>query len=273
MLSNSQNETIQPPGLGTAKSSVFAVSTRLASSRPSEILIVGEDRPLAQQLLSFLSSRDCQARAVRFSDDLLVLVERRQWDLILLDIESSPGDGLDRLRRIRAISDAPILVTGRHLTSADRIVVLELGADGYVAKPFDLHEFWAHARAIQRREDLGRYQISKRRERAAYRFDGWILRVSDRRLLDPAGCPASLSRSTYTLLTAFLDAPGRALSRAFLLRAAQREDTSDWSIDVQVLRLRRTLERDGARKPLIRTEPRIGYMFDAVVERVHQPAS
>jgi two-component system, OmpR family, response regulator len=267
MLSHAQNETMQAPGLQSTKSSMFAVSTRLASSRPSEILIVGEDRPLAQQLVSFLASRDCQARPARFSDELLVLLRRRPWDLILLDIESSPGDGFDRLRRIRAISDAPILVTGRHLTSADRIVVLELGADGCVDKPFDLQEFWAHARAIRRREELGRYQVGKRREQGAYSFDGWVLRVSDRCLLDPAGCPASLSRSTYTLLTAFLDAPGRPLSRAFLLRAVQRDDTSDRSIDVQVMRLRRTLERD-ARKRLIRTVPHVGYMFDAAVERV-----
>jgi DNA-binding response OmpR family regulator len=248
---------------------MFAVSTRLASSRPSEILIVGDDRSLAQELKSFLSSRDCQATAARFSDDLLVLVGRRQWDLILLDIESSPVDSLNRLRRIRAISDAPILVASRHLTSADRVVVLELGADGYIDKPFDLQEFWAHARAIQRRQELGRYQTNKRRERGAYRFDGWVLRPSDRCLLDPTGCPASLSRSTYTLLTTFLDAPGRPLSRALLLRAVQREDASDRSIDVQVLRLRRTLERDGASKPLIKTAPRIGYIFDADVERVH----
>jgi two-component system OmpR family response regulator len=248
---------------------MFTVSPRLATSRPSEILIVGEDKSLAQQLKSFLSSRDCRARAARFSDDLLVLVGRRQWDLILLDIDSSRGDGFNRLRRIRAITDVPILVTSRHSTSVDRVVVLELGADGYVDKPFDLHEFWAHARAIERRQQLGRYQICRRRERGAYRFDGWTLSLRDRCLLDPTGCSASLSRSTYTLLVAFLDAPGKPLSRAFLSRAMQREDASDRSIDVQVLRLRRALERDGAPKPLIRTALGIGYMFDAVVERLH----
>lgn len=268
-INQPKNEKAQPRRTDAAKSSMFAASPRLATSKPSEILIVGEDDSLAQRITSFLSSRDCRARAARFSDDLLDLLGRRQWDLILLDIDSSQGDGLDRLRRIRAITDVPILVTSRHLESVDRVIVLELGADGYTDKPIDLHEFWAQARAIERRQELARYQICKRRDRGAYRFEGWTLTLRDRCLLDPVGCSASLSRSACALLVAFLDAPGKPLSRAFLSRAVQREEVSDRSIDVQVLRLRRTLERAGAPKPLIRTALGIGYIFDAIVERLH----
>nr|WP_027582398.1 response regulator [Bradyrhizobium sp. Ai1a-2] len=240
------------------------------TSSPSEILLVDNDESLEQQLSRFLSSRDCRVQAVRFSDDLPVLVERSHSSLILLDIESSRKDGFDNLRRIRAISDVPILVTSRRLTAFDRVIALELGADVCIDKPFDVHEFWAQARAIERRQKLGRYQVYRPRERGTYKFDGWTLRLLDRRLIDPTGRSSSLSRSTYALLLAFLDAPRTPLSRGFLLRAVQaREDVFDRSIDAQVLRLRRLFQRGAAAKSLIRTARGVGYLFDAVVERLH----
>ena len=196
--------------------------------------------------------------------------ERSHWSFILLDIGAPSGDGFDRLRRIRAISDAPTLVTGRQLVPVDRVVALELGADGCIDMPFDVHEFWAQARAIERRQTLGRYQLSRPAEHGTYRFDGWTLTLLDRRLVDPTGHSSPLSRSTCALLLAFLDAPGTPLSRAFLSRAIHaREDVYDRSIDAQVLRLRRLLYRGAEPGPLIRTARGVGYVFDAFVERRH----
>ncbi|WP_064737359.1 response regulator [Bradyrhizobium sp. Ai1a-2] len=234
-----------------------------------EVLIIDEDRSLAQQLVSFLSARDWHAQAVSPSEEVLALVDHGHWSLIVLDIEPSGGNGLDRLRRVRSISDIPVLVTGRNLTPTDRILALELGADGYILKPFDLHELWSHARAIERRQKLARFQAG-RQERGAYRFSGWTLTLSDSRLIDPAGHPVRLYRSTYALLIAFLDAPRRPLSRSYLLRAIQAsEDVFDRCIDVRVMRLRRALQQGGAPKGLIKTESGFGYVFDAVVERIH----
>ena len=162
----------------------------------------------------------------------------------------------------------PVLVTGRHLTPADRTLALELGADGHIDKPFDLHQLWAQARAIGRRQEIGRYAWTERREKGGYRFNGWTLTFSDRTLTDRLGARVPLSTAAYALLLAFLDAPGRTLSRAFLLRAVRaHEDVIDRSIDVRVLRLRRTLEqsKDGP-KNLIRTDRGFGYTFDAAVE-------
>jgi two-component system, OmpR family, response regulator len=235
-----------------------------------DVLIIDEDRSLSQQLVSFLSARDCRARAVRNYEDGVALLDRGRWSLILLDIEPAGDHGLSGLRKIRSISNAPVLVTGRNLTSTDRILALELGADGYILKPFDLHEIWSHARAMERRQELARFQVDGRRERGVYRFNGWTLRLSDRSLIDPAGRSTSLCRSVYALLVAFLDTPGRSLSRAYLLQAIQAsEDVFDRSIDVRVMRLRRALQQGGAPKCLIRTEPGIGYVFDAVVERLY----
>ena len=247
--------------------SAFA-ALRPATGGLGEVLIIDEDRSLSQQLAGFLSARDCRARAVHHYEDAVALLDRGRWSLILLDVQPSGDHDLRGLRKIRAISDAPILVMGHNLTSTDRILALELGADGYILKPFDLHEIWSQARAMERRQELARFKVDGRSERGIYRFNGWTLRLSDRSLIDPAGRSTSLCRSAYALLLAFLDTPGRPLSRAYLLQAIQAsEDVFDRCIDVRVMRLRRALQQGGAPKYLIRTEPGIGYMFEAVVER------
>jgi two-component system, OmpR family, response regulator len=228
------------------------------------ILIIDEDAILTQNLINFLSERECRVRAVRKLDNPLSLVRRNHWGLILLDMASCREDGLTRLRTIRSLSDVPIIITGERLTSTERIIALELGADGHIEKPFDPHEFWAHARAIGRRQALGQ-QV----ERGAFRFDGWMLTLSDRSLLDPAGRRVRLGRCSYALLVAFLQAPRRPLSRGFLLQAIEAEDVLDRSIDVHVLRLRRKLDRGGTLERLIKTERGYGYIFDAAVERVY----
>jgi two-component system OmpR family response regulator len=178
---------------------------------------------------------------------------------------------IDRLRAIRSISDVPVLVTGQRLTPVDRTLALELGADAHIVQPFELNELWAQARAIERRQEIGRSRVTGKRKRGGYRFNGWTLRLSDRSPIAPTGSPVALSRSAYALLLAFLDAPGRALSREFLLHAMSgNEDVFDRSIDARVLRLRRALQQ-GMEAPerLIRIERGFGYVFDATVERLH----
>lgn len=242
-----------------------------AASRLGEVLIVDEDAALSRNIVEFLSRRNCLARAISKISDALDSVRRGIWGLVLLDIAPSKGVGLDYLRAIRSISDVPLLVTGKSTTPADRTLALELGADGHIDKPFDLHELWAQARAIERRQELGRFRPSVSRQRGGYRFNGWTLNLIDRSLIDPAGSPVPLSRSAYALLLAFLDAPGRPLSRDTLLQTVYaHEDVSDRSIDVRVMRLRRIFEQEStARKSLIRTEHGVGYVFDAMVERLH----
>jgi DNA-binding response OmpR family regulator len=99
------------------------------------------------------------------------------------------------------------------------------------------------------------------------RFEGWELCRRTRRLTNPAGALVRLTKGEYALLCAFLDAPGRPLSRELLLRATRvHEDIMDRSIDVQVLRLRRKLDA-GRASSMIRTERSLGYVFDVAVER------
>jgi len=191
-------------------------------------------------------------------------------DLVILDLRLGHEDGFDLLREIRSRSDVPIIITtGDRRDEIDRVVGLELGADDYVTKPFSLRELLARIRAVLRRQEAGRTALQRDDpERGRYKFGGWQLDRRTRRLADPNGTEVALTKGEYALLTAFLDAPQRPLSREHLLQATRmHEDIFDRSIDVQILRLRRKLETDPSAPNIIRTERGIGYVFALPVER------
>ncbi len=161
------------------------------------------------------------------------------------------------------------LVILHRLDEIDRVVGLELGADDYLTKPFNLRELLARVRAILRRFDVGRAAPPRDPERGRFRFSGWQLDRKSRQLTDPSGAPVALTKGEYAMLLAFLEAPQRPLSREHLLQATRiHEDVFDRSIDVQILRLRRKLERDPSAPRVIQTERGVGYVFAVPVERI-----
>jgi len=122
---------------------------------------------------------------------------------------------------------------------------------------------------VLRRREAVRASSPKSPERGRYRFAGWQLDRRTRRLTDAGGQPVALTKGEYALLTAFIDAPQRPLTREHLLQATRiHEDVFDRSIDVQVLRLRRKLETDPSAPQVIRTERGVGYVFAVPVEPV-----
>src|SRR5262249_39759499 len=153
-------------------------------------------------------------------------------DLIVLDLRLGREDGLDLLREIRSSSDVPvIIITGHRRDDIDRVVGLELGADDYITKPFNLRELLARVRAVLRRFDAGRARPARDPERRRFRFSGWQLDCKTRRLADPTGSVVALTKGEYGLLLAFLEAPQRPLSREQLLQATRvHEDVFDRSI-------------------------------------------
>ena len=162
-----------------------------------------------------------------------------------------------------------IIITGHRRDDIDRVVGLELGADDYLTKPFNLRELLARVRAVLRRFEKGGAAPARNPERGRFRFSGWQLDQKTRQLTDPDGAPVALTKGEYALLLAFLDAPQRPLSREHLLQATRvHEDVFDRSIDVQILRLRRKLERDPSAPRVIQTERGVGYVFAVPVERV-----
>ena len=132
------------------------------------------------------------------------------------------------MRNVRLNSELPvIIITGHRCDDIDRVVGLELGADDYLTKPFNLRELLARVRAVLRRFNVGRATPSRDPERGRLRFSGWQLDRKRRRLTDPAGAQVALTNGEYAMLLAFLEAPLRPLSRDHLLQATRvHEDAS-----------------------------------------------
>ncbi|WP_081496728.1 response regulator [Novosphingobium sp. AP12] len=237
---------------------------------PGRVLVIDDDAEMRDAIISYLSSHNCAAEGLVDPSNLSQQLASVPYSLVILDIQLGAHDGFDVLRKLRERSDVPvIIITGQRQDEIDRIVGLELGADDYLLKPFNLRELLARARAILRRQEIGRTRSNRKRDRGIYRFAGWELRRWTHSLVDPRGDAVALTKSEYALLIAFLESPGRILSREHLLQATRtHDDVFDRSIDVQVLRLRRKLETDPAQPRLIRTERGAGYIFDATVERL-----
>jgi two-component system OmpR family response regulator len=180
-----------------------------------------------------------------------------------------PGkSGLEICRDLRATSSVPIIMLTAMGDETDRIVGLEMGADDYLAKPFNPRELLARVRAILRRAGAPAPAASSAAAAKRLRFAGWSLDLGRRRLEAPDGVIVDLTSGEYDLLMAFAERPQRVLSRNQLLDLARGRDAApfDRSIDVQVSRIRRKLESDPKSPSMIVTVRGDGYMFTPEVE-------
>ena len=242
---------------------------RASGDRQVCVLVVEDDPALQRMILSYFGENNIRTLLASGREEMARQLNDAVVNLVILDLRLGQEDGLDLLREVRSSSDVPvIIITGHRRDDIDRVVGLELGADDYLTKPFNLRELLARVRAVLRRFDSGRTPV-REPERGRWRFLGWQLDRKTRRLTDPDGAPVVLTKGEYALLVAFLEAPQRPLSREHLLQATRvHEDVFDRSIDVQILRLRRKLERDPSAPRLIQTERGVGYVFAIPVERV-----
>jgi two-component system OmpR family response regulator len=230
---------------------------------------VEDDPALQRMILNYFAENNIRTLLASGRQEMVRLLGQAEVNLVILDLRLGQDDGLDLLRQIRSNSDVPvIIITGHRRDEIDRIIGLELGADDYLTKPFNLRELLARVRAVLRRFDVGRLAPAREPERGRFRFGGWHLDCRARRLTDPSGAQVALTKGEYALLLAFVEAPQRPLSREQLLQATRvHEDVFDRSIDVQILRLRRKLERDPSAPGIIQTERGVGYVFAVAVER------
>jgi len=237
------------------------------ASLAARVLVVEDDPALRRLILDYLASQGVRVASATSRTEMEREFTTEEPDLVVLDLRLGSEDGLDLLRSLRGRSDVPvIIITGHRRDEIDRVVGLELGADDYLTKPFGPRELLARIRAVLRR-DSARAPV-RRNGRDVRVFGGWRLDRRARRLTCPQGQEVRLTKGEYALLTAFLEAPGRPLTREHLLQATRvHEDIFDRSIDVQILRLRRKLEVQPNEPTIIRTERGIGYVFTLPVER------
>lgn len=190
-------------------------------------------------------------------------------DLILLDLMLPGEDGLTLCRAIRAESNIPIIMLTAKGEEVDRVIGLEMGADDYLPKPFGSRELIARIRAVLRRSEEKMTPLPADVRSARYLFDRWALDTATRELLRDDGVTIPLSGGEYDLLIAFVERPQRVLNRDQLLDLARGRaaNAMDRSIDTQVSRLRKKLERDPAQPKIIKTVWGGGYLFTPEVSR------
>ena len=232
------------------------------------ILAVDDDPIMRELIADYLSKHGFRVSAVADGKDMAGIIDESIVDLVVLDLKLGEEDGLKLVGEPRTTSNLPIIIiTGHRRDEVDRIVGLELGADDYLTKPFNLRELLARVRAVLRRAEAHRAAPRGDGKATGYRFAGWELNVR-RRLTSPTGASVGLTAREFSLLTAFLQSPQQVLSREQLLAATRVHDDEvyDRSVDVQILRLRRKLEADPSAPELIKTERGMGYVFTAPVQ-------
>ena len=230
------------------------------------ILVVDDHADIRDLLNRFLEQHGYRVSCARDGREMKKLLEHSTIQLIVLDLMLPGEDGLTLCRELRVHSAIPIVMLTAMGEDMDRIVGLEMGADDYLAKPFNPRELLARIKAVLRRsqpQDEPPAEIGV----AHYYFAQWQLDMLRRELVDSSGIGISLSTAEFDLLKVFLERPQRVLSRDQLLDLARGREAQafDRAIDTQVSRLRRKLEQDAKNPELIKTVWGGGYLFAAEV--------
>ncbi|MGN5138356.1 response regulator [Aeromonas sp. 164P] len=235
----------------------------------THILVVDDHSEIRDLLKRFLEQHGQRVTCARDGKEMKRLLEEREFDLLVLDLMMPGEDGLTLCRELRVKSNLPIIMLTAMGEETDRIIGLEMGADDYLAKPFNPRELLARIKAVMRRTQADNQPAAETLTRDL-RFDRWLLDINRRELVDEDGVGLSLSTAEFDLLKVFLERPQRVLSRDQLLDLARgREAVAfDRAIDTLVSRLRRKLERDPKNPELIKTIWGGGYMFSTDVTQV-----
>lgn len=235
---------------------------------PAHILVVDDEPGVRELIQTYLAQQGYRVSTAANGEVLRRVVAEHDVDLVLLDLGLPDEDGLSLARYLREHSEvAVMIVTGKGET-VDRIIGLEVGADDYLAKPFDLRELLARVRSVLRRTG-GRVRQEPPPPGSVVRFAGWQLDLASRRLFAPDGKEMALTTGEFDLLAAFVRHPNRVLSRDRLLALTRHREAGpfDRSIDTQVGRLRRKIEPDPERPVLVKSVRAAGYLFTPSVER------
>lgn len=234
----------------------------------AHLLIVDDDREIRDLVSRFFVKHGYKVATASDARTMEAALAVGRFDLVILDLMLPGKSGLELCRDLRARSPIPILMLTAMGDETDRIVGLEMGADDYIAKPFNPRELLARVRAILRRTNgtasVGKPAGAPKR----MRFAGWSLDLGRRRLEAPDGLIVDLTTGEYELLIAFAERPQRVLTRNQLLDLARGRDAApfDRSIDVQVSRIRKKIEADPKTPEMIVTVRGDGYMFTPEVE-------
>jgi len=241
------------------------------TSAKVQILVVDDDAEVRLLLRKCLEREGFKVTEACDGAQMRTAVAQLPINLIKLDLTLGGEDGLDLAREIRASRNIPIImITGKGDT-IDRVVGLELGADDYIAKPFQLREVLARVRAVLRRYDAGEATLAQTAPvHERYGFEEMVLDITGRELTRSGGTCPELTTAEFNLLEIFVKRPHRVLSRDNIMDLLKGHEWSpiDRSIDALVGRLRKKIEADPEHPRLIKTVRGIGYAFTADSRRL-----
>ena len=226
----------------------------------AQILIVDDDPALRELLTRYLGEQGFAVAGVNDGIAMDHHLGEHTTDLIILDLMLPGEDGLSIAKRVRNSHDTPILMLSARGEDIDRIVGLEVGADDYLAKPFNPRELLARIRAILRRREPESHEAPDNSQ--LYTFGSYELDLANRTLTCNTE-KVTLTSGEFSLLHIFVEHPNRVLSRDTLVDMLSGYERSpyDRSIDVKITRLRRKIEADPSAPMFIQTVWGEGYRF------------
>ena len=228
----------------------------------SKILVVDDDMRLRALLERYLMEQGYQVRSAANSEQMDRLLERENFHLLVLDLMLPGEDGLSICRRLRQQANTiPIIMLTAKGDEVDRIIGLELGADDYLPKPFNPRELLARIKAVMRRQSQDVPGAPTQQEEEVT-FGEFTLNLATREMYHGEEA-ISLTSGEFAVLKVLVSHPREPLSRDKLMNLARGRDYSalERSIDVQVSRLRRLIEKDPANPRYIQTVWGLGYVF------------
>jgi len=239
------------------------------------LVVVDDEASLREMLADYLGKHGFDVALAADGRALDACLAERPADLILLDVNIPGEDGFAIARRLRAAGSVPILMVTAAEDVVDRVVGLEVGADDYVTKPFDLRELRARIRAILRRAGMTSQIVlppevaatapapADDAPRSLTPFGKVMLDVEARCLIHVDGKQEPLTAMEFDLLYVFSQNPHRVLSRDRLLDLAHHRENEpfDRSIDIRITRIRRKIEIDPAKPQVIKTIRGAGYIY------------
>lgn len=236
-------------------------------ARSPHILVVEDDREIRTMVSRFLSKNGCRVTVAEDARSMDRALGTARIDLIVLDIMLPGEDGLSICRRLRTTSTLPVIMLTAAGDPVARVVGLEMGADDYVAKPFNPHELLARIKAVLRRATA--LPDTEDGANDVVQFAGWQINPVSREVRNPEGTRIILTSAEFDLLFTFCRHARRTLTRDQLLDLSQRRAAGalDRSIDILVSRIRRKIEADPRDPQFIKTVRSGGYVFTSEVMR------
>lgn len=236
-------------------------------THPQHLAVLDDEIDITRLLGHYLESHGFRVSQLHRGADLMALMANDPPSLVLLDLGLPGEDGFAIARQLREHWHCGlVIVTGRG-DAVDKVVGLELGADDYITKPFDLRELVARIKAVLRRIEpaapANGASATTNQASTKLRFAQWELDLAARRLCDPQGREVPLTTGEFELLAAFVRHPGRVLSRDQLLEQTRGRPAGpfDRTIDVQVGRLRRKLDDNADDPQIIKSVRGAGYIL------------